>query len=632
MVGNSNRSHDVFFESAAEERFRLAVESCPSGMVMTNEAGIIVLVNTETERLFGYQRDELIGRTMEILVPERLRSGYAQRRAALARDPQPVRFGEGWNLFGRRRDGSEFPAEIGLNPIRAREGLFVLAVVIDISERKRMDRLKDEFVSTVSHELRTPLTSIAGSLGLLVGGAAGELPEAALRLIRIAQSNSQRLVRLINDILDVEKIESGQTVFKFRRIEARGLVEQAIEANRGFADGFGVRVRFDAAAPACEVYVDADRLAQVMTNLLSNAIKFSPRDNEVVVGIEDHDGTIRITFRDRGPGIPHEFRPRIFEKFAQADGTSERKKGGTGLGLSIARQIVLRLGGTIGFEDAPGGGTIFFVELPNWAQIAERASDNGGSARASRILLCEDDPDVALALRESLRSMGFSIDFAHDPADAITRAQAATYALILVDLDFPDGGAQLIRSLRERPQIYKTPIIALCVDDASAKASSEVSGLNILDWIKKPVDFDRIAAIIERAGVRNVSGQPDILHVDDDPAVLELVARALGPTAHVASVKSMEDARRALVVQHFDLAILDVAVGADSGLDLLPELRGGDGKPIPVIIFSPHAAAGDVNPQVGASRNKACISLTDLVAAVHDRLRLGSLRTAEETA
>ncbi len=631
MVDNSNLSHDVFFESAAEERFRLAVESCPSSMVMTDNVGIIVLVNTETERLFGYQRNELIGQKMEMLVPERIRSGYVQRRAALARNPQPVRFGEGWNLFGRRRDGSEFPAEIGLNPIRAREGLFVLAVVVDITERRRMDRLKDEFVSTVSHELRTPLTSIAGSLGLLVGGAAGELPEAALRLIRIAQSNSQRLVRLINDILDIEKIESGQTVFKFRRMDARALVEQAIDANRGFADGFHVRVRLDA-EPAGEIYVDADRMAQVLTNLLSNAVKFSPPDNEVVVGIEDRDGTIRITFRDHGPGIPDEFRPRIFEKFAQADATSGRKKGGTGLGLSIARQIVLRLGGTIGFEDAPGGGTIFFVELPNWAQIAERATDNGGSSRTSRILLCEDDPDIAVALRESLRSLRFSIDFAHNPADAITRAQAATYALIVVDLDLPDGGTELIRSLRERPPIYKTPIVALCADETSAKADREASGLNILDWIKKPVDFDRLASIIERAGVSNVSKPPDILHVDDDPAVLELVARALGSTAHVASVKSMIDARRALVAGHFDLAILDTAVGADSGLDLLPELRGDDGKPIPVIIFSAHAAGLKVDPEVEPNLNKACVSLTDLVAAVHDRLRLKSLRTTRETA
>jgi len=631
MVGYSNLSRDVFAESAAEEKFRLAVESCPSGMVMTDNAGIIVLVNTETERLFGYQRVELIGQKMEILVPERLRDGYVQRRAALARNPLPVRFGEGWNLFGRRRDGSEFPAEIGLNPIRAREGLLVLAVVIDISERKRMDRLKDEFVSTVSHELRTPLTSIAGSLGLLVGGAAGELPQAAMRLIGIAQSNSQRLVRLINDILDIEKIESGQIVFKFRRMDTRALVEQAIEANRGYADGFNVRVRLDA-APAGDIYVDADRMAQVLTNLLSNAIKFSPPDNEVVIGIEDRDGTIRVTVRDHGPGIPDEFRPRIFEKFGQADASAARKKGGTGLGLSIARQIVLRLGGTVGFEDAPDGGTIFFVELPNWDQIAARAIDNTGSSRAARILLCEDDPDVAIALRESLRSLGFNIDFAHNPADAMTLAEEATYALIVVDLDIPDGGTQLIRCLRERPQIYKTPIIALCVDEASAKAGSEASGLNILDWIKKPVDFDRLASIIEHAGVSNAAGPPDILHVDDDPAVLELVARALGSTAHVASVKSMDDARRALLAQHFDLAILDVAVGADSGLDLLPELRGGDGKPIPVIIFSARAAGLTVNPKVESNLNKTCVSLTDLVASVHDRLRLRSSRTAKETA
>jgi PAS domain S-box-containing protein len=382
MAGIAHITRDLSFESSTEEMFRIAVESCPSGMVMTNSADRIVLVNTETERLFGYPRSELIGQTMEILVPERLRPAYFQLRSALKLRPEALRLGEGSNLFGRRRDGSEFPIEVGLNPIRTREGLLVLGVYVDISARKRMDRLKDEFVSTVSHELRTPLTSIAGSLGLLIGGAAGTLPEPAARLIHIAQTNSQRLVRLINDILDIEKIESGQVAFKFKRLSARSLVEQAIEANRGYAEGFQVRVLLDAEAAAGEVYADPDRLAQVMTNLLSNAVKFSPPGGEVVVAINENDETVRVTVRDHGHGIPSEFRPHIFERFAQADATDTRQKGGSGLGLNIVKQIITRLGGTVGFEDAAGGGTIFHADLPSWAQVAARDIDTGGSLHA----------------------------------------------------------------------------------------------------------------------------------------------------------------------------------------------------------------------------------------------------------
>jgi signal transduction histidine kinase len=242
-------------------------------------------------------------------------------------------------------------------------------------ERKRLQRLKDEFVSTVSHELRTPLTSIAGSLGLLMGNAAGKLPDAAVRLLAIAHTNSQRLVRLVNDILDIEKMESGQIVFKFGRVEVQSLVGQAIEANRGFAKGSGVRIRLEEASVVCDVRADPDRLAQVVTNLLSNAIKFSPANNEVVVAIESGTDLVRISVRDHGPGISADFKPRIFERFAQADATNARQKGGTGLGLSIVKQIVDRLSGEVSFTDAPGGGTIFHVELPCWKHVPSMPID-----------------------------------------------------------------------------------------------------------------------------------------------------------------------------------------------------------------------------------------------------------------
>jgi PAS domain S-box-containing protein len=246
VVGIANTTRDRSAERLADEKFRLAVEACPSGMVMTDSDGTIVLTNTETERLFGYPRNELIGRRMETLIPERLHGEYLKQRAAFVLNPQARRVQPNRELFGLSHDGKEFPVEMWLNPIHAHDGLFVLSVIVDISERNRMDRLKDEFVSTVSHELRTPLTSISGSLGLLLGGTAGTLPDAAVRLLGIAHSNSRRLVRLINDILDIEKIESGQVVFNFKRVDVHALTEQVIEANRAYADGFGVRVRLDA--------------------------------------------------------------------------------------------------------------------------------------------------------------------------------------------------------------------------------------------------------------------------------------------------------------------------------------------------------------------------------------------------
>jgi PAS domain S-box-containing protein len=630
IVGFAKIPRDITAEKFAEEKFRLAVESCPSGMVMVDRMGKIILVNTETERLFGYQRDELMGRPIDILVPERVRSHHSRHRDDFVRAPEARRMGAGRDLYGRRRDGTEFPVEVALNPIHTGEGLLVLSVIADISERKRVERLKDEFVSTVSHELRTPLTSISGSLGLLIGGAAGKLPEAAARLLSIAQTNSQRLVRLINDILDIEKIESGQIVFNVRRVDARSLVEQAIEANRGYADTFRVRVRLDSDASAGEVHADPDRLAQVITNLLSNAIKFSPADGEVVAGIEKRGDTVRTWVRDHGPGIPADFKPRIFEKFAQADATDARRKGGTGLGLSIVKQIVIRLGGEVGFDDAPCGGTIFHVDLPSLDRVAGREIDDDPGQTVARVLLCEDDPDTAVALRESLRQVGYATDFAHNRTDALARVTAAPYGAIVVDFQLPDGdGASLVRELRRQPQSYNTPIIAMTGKGGppldGGLSSSEIDAL---DWIDKPVDIDRLAQLLDRVALHCVNGRPHILHVDDEPEVLEFVAQALGAIANVTSADSAGAARRAIAAQHFDLAVLDISLGAASGLDLLPDLRGRDGQLIPVIIFSAQGTNPVDDPQVQASLTKSPAALESLVATVHDRLALRSVQVA----
>jgi len=373
LIGIGSITRDVTKLRLAEEMFRLAVEACPSGMLMTDRSGAILMLNTGIERLFGYSRDELIGQSVDILVPTKLRTQHEHWRAEYALRPKTRQMGAGSDLFGRRKDRTEFAVEVTLNPVNGRDGTLVLSVVTDISARKRAESLKDEFVSTVSHELRTPLTSISASLGMLVGNRAGKLPDAVLRLLTIAYKNSQRLVRLVNDILDIEKMESGQVVFVMRRLDVRPLVEQAIEASRPHAESLGVTIRMDPSSASAEVRADPDRLVQVVTNLLSNAVKFSPSGTEVTVSIAAAAKTARIAVRDHGPGIPANFRERIYEKFAQADATDTRQKGGTGLGLSIVKGIVSRLEGATGFSDAPGGGTIFYVELPVWQNLVDTA-------------------------------------------------------------------------------------------------------------------------------------------------------------------------------------------------------------------------------------------------------------------
>jgi signal transduction histidine kinase len=234
----------------------------------------------------------------------------------------------------------------------------------ELLERRRLEELKNEFICIISHEVRTPLTSIHGALNLLTSGLGGALNDQGRQLLEVAYRNSQRLVRLVTDILDLQKIESGAMTFNMRPIEVKSFLEQAVAASQGYANQFGVRLEVAAAPRRACVRVDADRLMQVMDNLLSNAAKFSPPEGSVTVAVTRVDGRIRVSVQDRGPGVPEDFRGRIFQKFAQADAAGARS--GCGLGLSISKAIVEQLGGRLDFLSAAGKGTTFFFDLPEW--------------------------------------------------------------------------------------------------------------------------------------------------------------------------------------------------------------------------------------------------------------------------
>lgn len=346
------------------EQERAMFDGAVDGMLLLDAQGRIMRANASMTRMFGYAPDDLVGRDNAILIAHPVAREESLGWLAAVGRAGLEGAGRRQELVGRRADGTTFETEVAISRFGEDGESRFVAALRDISHRKRAERMKSEFVATVSHELRTPLTSIGGSLALLAAGIVGELNERSAQLVAIAHSNCERLIRLINDLLDIEKIESGKMEFDMRRMMLGPLVQRTVSANLQFAHDHQVVLEAGLPPwPQC-VLGDPDRLEQVLTNLISNAVKFSPPGQTVIVTTVQREQRVRLEVRDRGSGVPEHFRDRIFTKFAMADGSDARARGGTGLGLAIVREIAERHGGTAGFEDRPGGGSIFHVELP----------------------------------------------------------------------------------------------------------------------------------------------------------------------------------------------------------------------------------------------------------------------------
>ncbi|HWM95249.1 MAG TPA: response regulator [Thermoanaerobaculia bacterium] len=495
----------------------------------------------------------------------------------------------------------------------------IYAVARDVDERKKIEQMKNDFISVVSHELRTPLTSIRGSLGLLAGGVAGELPERMRPLVEIAANNSERLVRLINDILDIEKIESGEMVFRFATLEVMPVVERAIEANRAYAHSLDVDFRIARAEPGARVWADADRLQQVLTNLLSNAAKFSPHGGVVEVSVSRTEGRICVSVSDRGPGVPPEFQARIFEKFAQADSSTTRQKGGTGLGLSITKAIVERHGGRIWYETGAETGTTFSFDMAEW-QSAELPAPEL-PALGARVLVCEDDPDIANLLKLMLEGDGYQADVAHDAAEAKRLLREHEYAAMTLDLVLPgQDGISLLRELRHEGGALPVVVVSVRADQGRTELNG--GALGVIDWLSKPIDQIQLRDAVRRA-VRGASGRgARILHVEDDPDLRRVVAAIVGKDAAVESAEDLEEARAKLSSDRFDLVLLDLALPDGSGLDLLPLLSKVEPS-TPVVIFSAHEVDEETAGRVASVLIKSQTSNPQLLERIRSVLGAG---------
>ncbi len=340
------------------------IDSAHDAVVGCDLEGNILSWNPAAEQLYGFSPVEEFGRPVSSLAMP-LRKNEMEVAFLQAQKGEPVL---PFDSEHRRKNGMAVDVSVTVSPIRDSIGQVtgVSVVARDITVHKRVDRMKDEFISVVSHELRTPLTSIYGSLRLIQGSSAGKVSEDVAVLIDMACRNSERLSRLVGDILDISRIESGQITLTLVPVDLMAIAEQAIAANQGYFEQHGVRCSIGSRIEGFRVLVDPDRLMQVLANLLSNAAKFSPSGEAVQVDVALRDGYARVSVTDHGPGIPELFRARVFHKFAQADSSDVRSRGGTGLGLSIAKSLIEKLGGRIGFDSTPGFATTFYVELPEW--------------------------------------------------------------------------------------------------------------------------------------------------------------------------------------------------------------------------------------------------------------------------
>jgi signal transduction histidine kinase len=465
----------------------------------TDRAGVITRFNQTAEKWLGYTEQEAIGRLTPAAFHDRLElkryadqltrgsglpaSGGVDTLLAMPRRGYPEH--REWALV--RKDGSRFPASVSVVPLEDDDGEihgFVL-VANDLSHQKEVERLKNEFVSTVSHELRTPLTSIRGSLGLLTGGVAGVLPATAKPLVDIAQRNTERLILLVNDILDIEKIEAGKMRFALRPLDIDALVGEALQNAEGFAATRSVTLVRRARAPGLRAHADDQRLLQVLANLLSNAIKFSPEGGTVEVDVGTDAGQARVQVTDHGGGIPEASQPAIFQKFFQADSSSTRERGGTGLGLSICKALIERMDGRIGFR-SKSGETVFEFTLP-----AERA----GAAPESDerpVLVVEDDFAMSELMRRLLEDVA-PVAVARTLAQAREHIGRRPHALAILDLGLPDGsGIDLMPALLQaQPGL---PILVFSElplpPDAASRAAAVLS--------KSSTSLEELVATVKR--------------------------------------------------------------------------------------------------------------------------------------
>jgi PAS domain S-box-containing protein len=493
------------------------VTSVGDGIYGVDAEGRITFLNPSGARALGFAAKDLLGRNAHHVfhapaadgtsypydgcyIAEAIRSGVV----TAAEEDTYV-----------RADGSDFPVEITASPLVDDDVVRGAVVVFrDVTQRREVDRMKNEFISVVSHELRTPLTSIRGSLDLLASGVLGELTPRAESMANIALESSERLTRLINDILDLERIESGTRPMDLAPIDAAELLGRSVTEMAGHARSSDVRI--EVAVSEGRVLADPDRIVQTLTNLLGNAIKFSAAGQVVVAESVVEQGQVLFRVRDEGRGIPEDKLETIFNRFEQVDSSDARQSGGTGLGLAISRGIVERHGGRIWAESRPGAGATISFTLPAAGRAkqppAESATPAGPStpgapaepadravAWPGTVLIVEDDDDLADVLSTLLAGQSVTTARAAGVAEAVRLAGELQPALVVLDLALPDGdGSDVVEALRRDARTAAVDLVVYSAADVDADDRDRLTLGRTVFLTKSRVDAAALAARVRQ--------------------------------------------------------------------------------------------------------------------------------------